>query len=1123
MKPTTPKRRIRQSQPRQRSYRRTSSRRLLFEPLEDRYLLAADFGDAPLPYPTTLAEDGARHEATGPTLGMNRDTETDGTHSADASADGADEDGVMFGTVQVGQLGASVTVNVQNAVTGSKLDAWIDFNGDGSWGGPFEQIFDSVDVSAGDNNLTFDVPSWADDGTTMARFRLSTAGDLGVGGSAADGEVEDYRVMIAPPTEASGNFTAHTITGGAYYSVFAADMDGDDDLDVLSASYKYNSIAWYENDGTQSFTAHPITTADGAYSVFAADVDGDGDMDVLSASYNDGKIAWYENDGNRNFSLAQAMTTAADGAYSVFAADMDGDGDMDILSASAHDDKIAWYENDGGQFFTAHTITTAANAARSVFAADVDGDGDMDVLSASYNDGKIAWYENDGNRNFRAHTITTAADEASSVFAADVDGDGDLDVLSASYNDDIAWYENGGNRNFRAHTISTAASDARSVFAADVDGDGDMDVLSASSRHDKIAWYENDGTQSFTAHTISTADEASSVFAADVDGDGDLDVLSASYRDHGIHWYENENLNTLTLLIAGYSISENGGVTTATVMRADPTGDLTVNLVSDDTSEATVVASVLIADGQTVSAPFNITGVDDAVDDDTQTVTITASATGYASARDTLDVIDDETFTLSIEADSIPENGGLTTATVMRSNSDLGASITVDLHSDDPSEAVAVTPVPPSFLDAVLADAASKTGLSTNEIDVWRAHGVTWSDGSMGCPQPGEGYTQATVPGYLVVLDAGGTSLDYHLDDTGSFFVCGERLDLPGLWYPSMLTSVEIPANEASAEFVISAVDDFLVDGTQTTTITASANGYADAIESLDVTDDDAPTLTLTIHAASISEDGGTAFATVHRNTGIDGELVVSLSNGDASEVSVPTSVTILDGWASVLFTITGVDDAVIDGPQEVTITASADEYISGDDALEVTDDGHHSWQNQIDQFDVDGRDGVTPVDILTLIAYVNGGSTSLPAPPETPPPFLDVNDDNACTPLDVLLVIAFINNRQLAVPGEGEAAQFPAPIFLSEFGSSAHLTDYLTSSPFPVNAQTPKGDETVASAWATAHAADDEMPTDANSMQQAFADAEWDDEALDELDAAFAELGAVLPDLAAGLSDVGF
>ena len=47
-----------------------------------------------------------------------------------------------------------------------------------------------------------------------------------------------------------------------------------------------------------SFNAHTITTsADYAVSVYAVDLDGDGDMDVLSASINDDKIAWYENDG----------------------------------------------------------------------------------------------------------------------------------------------------------------------------------------------------------------------------------------------------------------------------------------------------------------------------------------------------------------------------------------------------------------------------------------------------------------------------------------------------------------------------------------------------------------------------------------------------------------------------------------------------------------------------------------------------------------------------------------------------------------------------------------------------------------------------------------------------------
>ena len=93
------------------------------------------------------------------------------------------------------------------------------------------------------------------------------------------------------------------------------------------------------------FKPHTITTnAVIAWSVYAVDVDGDGDMDVLSASGNDDKIAWYENDGNENFT-PRTITTSADFAISVFAVDVDGDGDIDVLSASAFDNKIAWYDN----------------------------------------------------------------------------------------------------------------------------------------------------------------------------------------------------------------------------------------------------------------------------------------------------------------------------------------------------------------------------------------------------------------------------------------------------------------------------------------------------------------------------------------------------------------------------------------------------------------------------------------------------------------------------------------------------------------------------------------------------------------------------------------------------------
>ena len=79
--------------------------------------------------------------------------------------------------------------------------------------------------------------------------------------------------------------------------------------------------------------------------MFAIDVDGDGDVDVLSASSVDDKIAWYENtNGDGTSWTTHVITTAADGALSVFAIDVDGDGDVDVLSASWYDDKIAWYE-----------------------------------------------------------------------------------------------------------------------------------------------------------------------------------------------------------------------------------------------------------------------------------------------------------------------------------------------------------------------------------------------------------------------------------------------------------------------------------------------------------------------------------------------------------------------------------------------------------------------------------------------------------------------------------------------------------------------------------------------------------------------------------------------------------
>ena len=180
-----------------------------------------DFGDAPdSPYPTLLASNGASHGiAGGLYLGAGVDAETDGQPNADASGDDAagtagDEDGVAFTSLLV--PGETATIEVSSSAAG-KLDAWIDFDADGSWLQTGDRIFESRPLAPGVNTLTFMVPAAAAaSGKTFARFRVSSAGGLSCTGPAGDGEVEDYQVVVQPPV----------FSGGAQDDDFTFSTDG---------------------------------------------------------------------------------------------------------------------------------------------------------------------------------------------------------------------------------------------------------------------------------------------------------------------------------------------------------------------------------------------------------------------------------------------------------------------------------------------------------------------------------------------------------------------------------------------------------------------------------------------------------------------------------------------------------------------------------------------------------------------------------------------------------------------------------------------------------------------------------------------------------------------------------
>jgi hypothetical protein len=154
------------------------------------------------------------------------------------------------------------------------------------------------------------------------------------------------------------------LTAGVPDRVVLASIDDDSDLDVVIGVEFSNRLVWGEN-GIGGWTEHLIATDFDYFSVDAADLDGDGDVDVVGGAHQgSGEVRVYENDGDGTVwtpHVVDAGDTAVidhhDGTRLV---DLDLDGDLDVVSIGWTLRSLVIYENlaidDGGGDFTPPVI-----------------------------------------------------------------------------------------------------------------------------------------------------------------------------------------------------------------------------------------------------------------------------------------------------------------------------------------------------------------------------------------------------------------------------------------------------------------------------------------------------------------------------------------------------------------------------------------------------------------------------------------------------------------------------------------------------------------------------------------------------------------------------------------------
>ncbi len=179
-----------------------------------------DFGD------WNGAADASSIASSNLRMGALADTEYLSTLNPSATGDDItgsdDEDGVTLGSQTPGTAGSATVVVTNNSGAAGYLNAWIDFNNNGSFADAGEQIATNTSIATGTNGATqtvnFIVPVGAVPGQRGARFRLTSTQNPTSVGASGTGEVEDYLVTITCLPIAVTPATLATPTVGTAYS-----------------------------------------------------------------------------------------------------------------------------------------------------------------------------------------------------------------------------------------------------------------------------------------------------------------------------------------------------------------------------------------------------------------------------------------------------------------------------------------------------------------------------------------------------------------------------------------------------------------------------------------------------------------------------------------------------------------------------------------------------------------------------------------------------------------------------------------------------------------------------------------------------------------------------------------